>query len=390
MLTDLAQALAADGHQVTVVTSRQLIENPQAKLHLREQHSGVHIHRLRTTTFGRQRLLTRAMDYLSFYVATLLHLLALLRRGDTVIAKTDPPLISVVAATAAMLKGARLINWLQDVYPEIAFRLGALREHSVAGRLLLHLRNWSLRRAAGNVAVGTRMKQFVEQSIPRCGPVTVIHNWSQPLVRSAMPRDDNPYRRQLGLAGKVIFCYSGNLGRAHEFTSLVEAAKLLKDRSDIHFLIIGGGAQIQTLRDEINSRGLKNWSFLPYQPREKLSDSLGAADVHLVSLNPALEGLIVPSKIYGVLAAGRPGLFIGDEDGEVAGLLRQYDCGLVCSDNNGAGLAQHIKQLANSVELRRRFGANAATASVHQHRDDQTCQAWLLLLTTQISSNIAF
>ena len=387
MLTDLAVALAAQGHEVSVVTSRQLLENPGAALPAQETRQGVRIRRLRTTTFGRQRLLTRAFDYLSFYVSALFRLLVELRRGDTVIAKTDPPLIGVIAALAAKLKGARLINWLQDVYPEIAFRLGALRPDGLIARLLLALRNWSLRRAAANVAVGERMKTFLEKNIPDCAPVSVIHNWSRALPTTAVPGDDNPYRQQLGLRGKVVFCYSGNLGRVHEFGTIVEAAAQLREREDIHFLIIGGGAQTQAVQNEVRRRGLASWSFLPYQPREKLAESLGAADVHLISLKPELEGLVVPSKLYGVLAAGRPILYIGDREGEVGRILRQRCCGLTCAAGAAQQLATLMRQLADSGSERQRLGANAALAHQHYHDSVAIQAAWRSVLDTDAKRN---
>lgn len=380
MLTDLARGLAAAGHEVHVLTSRQLLENPDADLAPREQHAGVHIHRLLTTRFGRQHLATRALDYLSFYLSALLRLTLMLRRGDTVIAKTDPPLISVIAALAAKVRGARLINWLQDVYPETAFRLGALRESGPLACALLRSRNWSLRRASTNVVVGERMSQFIEHAVPGCAPVTVIPNWSQALAATPVPRDDNPLRQQLGLQGKVVFGYSGNLGRAHEFRTLLEAATQLRGHEDIHFLIIGSGAQAASLQAEVQARGLNNWSFLPYQPREHLADSLGAADVHLVSLNPLLEGLIVPSKVYGVLAASRPALFIGAQRGELARLLSQHEAGRISEPGEAAALAACMTSFADDPQLRRRMGENALRASRNAHQAASAIGAWQSLL----------
>ena len=377
MLTDLAEGLAAAGHEVHVLASRQLLEDPRSDLPPGERHRGVQVHRLRTTRFGRAHLATRAIDYLSFYLSALGFLLWRLRRGDTVVAKTDPPLIGVVAAVACALRGASLVNWLQDCYPEVAFRLGALREKGWLAAALVRLRNWSLRKARANVAVGERMQAFITAEVAGCAPVWVIPNWARPLDTPDLPAAANEYRRQLGLQDQVVFCYSGNMGRAHEFQAILAAAALLRDQAHISFLVIGGGAQKAFVQSEVRSHGLGRWHFLPYQPRERLAESLGAADVHLVSLNPALEGLIVPSKIYGVLAAGRPCVFIGATDGEVARLLARNQCGLSTTGMEARELAGALERLAHSQAERRRLGVNARMA---QHRPEQALEQWLSLL----------
>lgn len=388
MLTDLAMALAAGGHEVTVLTSRQRIEDAQAALAARETHAGVRIERLYTTRFGRASLPGRACDYLSFYLSALIWLLWRLHRGDSVIAKTDPPLIGVIAALAAAVKGARLVNWLQDVYPEVAVRLGVLSPRHPLVRLMTGLRNWSLRRAAANVVVGERMRDFIQRQEPRCAPVHVIHNWAQSIAASATPADDNPYRRELGLHGKVVFGYSGNLGRAHEFEGLVQAAAQLKDDTRLHFLIIGSGAQAQALRSRVETLGLGNWSFLPPQPRERLGLSLGAVDVHLVSLNPAMEGLIVPSKLYGILAAGRPCLFIGDADGEISRVLREQDCGLSASGTDPDALAQQLRRLAQTPSAREHMGQCAQRLHHQRFAHHHALSQWTDLLRAAGSAGL--
>lgn len=380
MLTDLSTALAQQGWDVTVLTSRQQIENPLAQLPQHGTHGAVKIQRLYSSTFGRARLFGRAMDYLSFYFSAGWALLRLLRRGDVVIAKTDPPLISIVAAVAVALKGARLVNWLQDVYPEVAVRLGVFSDKSLLTRILTSLRNWSLRRACANVVVGARMRDFVQQQAPRCGPIYVIHNWSRDLQSTPAPTDDNPYRRDLGLHNKVVFSYSGNLGRAHQFDHLVAAARQIDKQLPIHFLIIGSGAQAEALQQEVRRLGLDNWSFLPPQPRELLEQSLGAADVHLVSLNPAMEGLIVPSKIYGILAAARPSVFMGAASGEISNILRQFSCGTVARTESIAELAQAIRDFALSPEKRFSYGERARQAFSNAFAPELAIGHWARLL----------
>ncbi|MEK6805789.1 MAG: glycosyltransferase family 4 protein [Pseudomonadota bacterium] len=363
MLTDLAEALARRGYSVTVMTSRQKLEQARPALEPLGQHGGVTIQRLWTTSFGRAHLLGRALDYLSFYLSAIWSVLRQVRRGDIVIAKTDPPLLGAILEPFVRLKRGALVNWLQDVYPEVAVRLGVLSARSPLTRVLMALRDRSLRRAKFNVVIGERMREYLAGRIGPTAKLHVIHNWAAPIDWTAQPNSENPLRRQLGLDSKVVFGYSGNLGRAHRFESLLAAGEQLKNRKDLHFLFIGSGAQFELIQRAVTARGLGNWTFLPHQPRERLAESLAAADVHLVSLDPALEGLIVPSKIYGVLAAGRPCIFIGATDGEVALILAHHRCGVSALPNRQDELAQAILRLAEDHAERLAMGERAQAAA---------------------------
>src|ERR1043166_3269501 len=153
MVGDLAVHLAKRGHEVVAITSRQRYDDASARLARRERVNGVDVVRVATTRFGRGFLPGRALDYATFYLSAFFAILRRARRGDTVVAMTDPPLLSVVAALACALRGARLVNWVQDLFPEVATALGM----RVPG--VMRLRDWSLRRAAMNVALGERMAE---------------------------------------------------------------------------------------------------------------------------------------------------------------------------------------------------------------------------------------
>jgi colanic acid biosynthesis glycosyl transferase WcaI len=345
MLSDLAFFLADAGHEVAVITSRQRYDDPAAGLPSEETVRGVRIHRVRTPRFGRGNLAGRALDYLGFYVAATRRLRLILSPGDIVVAKTDPPLISIPAAWVARQKKARLVNWLQDVFPEVAMALGIRGLAGPTGRLLRSLRNWSLCQASMNVVIGERMRdRLLAAGIPQ-DKVTVIPNWADGEAIRPMAPEDNPLRREWGLDGKFVVGYSGNLGRAHEYETILGAAEQLRNDPRIAFLFIGGGAQMVRVREIARARGVDNIVSQPYQPRERLNLSLGAADVHLVVLRPELEGLIVPSKAYGCLAAGRPIIFVGDAEGEIARVLRSAGAGIDCPVGDQTRLATIIREM---------------------------------------------
>ncbi|MET0498698.1 MAG: glycosyltransferase family 4 protein, partial [Steroidobacteraceae bacterium] len=296
ILFELTTRLAERGLEIHVICSRQLYDDASAVLAPIENVRGVQVHRVWTSRFGRNGLMGRAIDYGSFYITCAAQLLGLVERDDLVVAKTDPPLISIVAASITRLRGARLVNWLQDIFPEVASHLGANPLPPWLNRRLQGLRDASLMRAQLNVVLGSRMREHLEALRIPAAKIRIVANWANGDEVVAQSLDSSNLRRTLGLQDKFVVAYSGNLGRAHEFETLLLAAQRLRDNRNVVFLMIGGGAKMPALRQAVQEKGLPNMRFLPYQPRELLSDTLAAADVHVACLLPALEGLIVPSK----------------------------------------------------------------------------------------------
>jgi len=380
MLSDLVFRLARRGVSVAVVTSRQLYNDPRANLPANELIQSVAIHRVATATRGRARLSGRALDYASFYVTAGAKLLQILSRGDVVVAKTDPPLVSIPVSMAASYKGAVLVNWLQDLFPEVA---AALTPGLIPGwlhKVLLAVRDRSLRQAGMNIVLGDVMcKRLLMRGIDGSRILT-IPNWSDAESIVPQPSQNSVTRRALGLAGKFVVGYSGNFGRAHEFETLVGAAQLLRAEPQFAFLMTGTGAKSSSLQEAVRSRGLQNFVFQDYQPPEMLGDSLAASDVHLVSLLPPLEGLIVPSKIYGILAAGRPAVFVGDSQGELANLLREHECGITVPVNDCEGLARQLRALRADHPRLQALGARARQLAVDRFSGEQAAAEWLSFL----------
>jgi glycosyltransferase involved in cell wall biosynthesis len=208
----------------------------------------------------------------------------------------------------------------------------------------------------------------------------VIPNWADGALLRPEVRGANPLRAEWGLGDKFVVGYSGNLGRVHEFRTVLDAAEALRSQADIVFLFIGDGAQKAALATAAQERGLSNILFRPYQPREALGQSLGAADVHLVTLRPELEGLVVPSKFYGVAAVGRPTIFIGDPEGEIGSVVREARCGMCVQQGDGEGLAQAITTLRDDSALRERMGANARRVFEERYDRAIAVEEWRRLL----------
>src|SRR5271170_3659549 len=287
VLSDLAFHLAAAGREVHVVTSKQIYDDPKASLPDREIVNGVQVHRVASTQFGRSALPGRAIDYLSFYRSVRRRLGEIARPGDIIVAKTDPPLLGSVALAAARRRGARLINWLQDIYPETAVVLGVPFMRGPIAAALVALRNRSLRQAEATVVVGDLMARKIEALGTAAARIHVIPNWCNDETIKPLGPADNPLRQAWGFAGKFVFGYSGNLGRAHEYDTVLAAAERLREEAGIVFLMIGGGKGLDELAKAVTTRGLDHvFRFMPYQEQAMLPYSLSVPDAHWLSVNP--------------------------------------------------------------------------------------------------------
>jgi len=384
LLSDLACHLAAGGREVHVVTSAQIYDSPRApraSLPAFETINGVQVHRVPTTRFGRVSLIGRSFDYLTFYRSARRHLIAMARPGDLIVAKTDPPLLSVPVMSAARRSGAGLINWLQDLYPEVAVTLDVPLLRGPVARHLARWRDRSLLAAEANIVVGDLMAQKLAALGVAAERTHVIANWCNDAELRPLPHQDNLLRRAWGLQDKFVFGYSGNLGRAHEFATVLAAAERQRDDPRFVFLMIGGGRRYEELRHAVESKGLAGaFRFLPYQPRDTLAQSLGVSDAHWVSLNPKLEGLIVPSKFYGIAAAGRPVVMIGDPDGELGRLVAAHRCGFVVKPGDADALAGALRRLANEPATVAQMGAAARHMLEARFSRAQALQRWCQLL----------
>ncbi len=356
LLTDLACALAREGHEVTVLCSRRSYVDPAATYPTRQRMDGVDVRRIRSTGFGRSGRAGRLFDYLSFLISAGLRLVSMAKH-DVVVSMTTPPMLTLVAVVAARLRGARCVNWVMDIYPDVAFELGVLRRGSLVGRLFARASEFTLRRADVVVALGETMAERLAASGAR--QVAVVHNWAD--GEAIRPRSiaEHPFRRDWGWEEKFVVLHSGNMGLAHEFDTVLGAAELLRDDDTVLFAFIGGGPRKAEVEAGVSRRGLSNVCFRPYVPSTELGQGLTSADVHLVTLRGRMPGLLVPSKLYGILAAGRPAIYVGPDDGEVPRILREGECGACVAEGDARGLADAVIDYKGKVEQRAEHGRRA-------------------------------
>jgi glycosyltransferase involved in cell wall biosynthesis len=333
----------------------------------RTQHAGVEIVRVRSATFDRRRLSLRAVNYLTFLGQSLVEGLRA-DPPDIVLCMTDPPVIADVALLVARRFDAPLVVISQDIFPEIAVELKRLDSPLVIAPLRLATRLY-LERADRVVAIGETMRRRLEHKGADPDRVVVIPNWVDTTDIEPRPRD-NAWSREHDLLDRFVVMHSGNIGHAQDLDTLIRAGTFLRDLTDLRIAVIGGGARRDELKALTKLHEVESVYFWGYQPREMLADSLSSAHVHVVGLARGLSGYVVPSRLYGILAAGRPVLVAADDDSETARVVREVDCGVVVPPGRPELLAAQIRRAHDGeldLEAMGRRAREYVTAEADRH-----------------------
>jgi colanic acid biosynthesis glycosyl transferase WcaI len=336
LLTELCEALA-DEYEIRVLTGvlRGFERRPR-----QERRNGVEIVRVPSTAFERARLGLRALNYVSYIGSSLLQGLTG-PRPDLVLCMTDPPMVGDVGLALSRRFGVPLLVISEDVFPEIATQLGRLNNRLLVATLR-QMVGLYLKRADRVVAIGDTMRRRLEEKGARADRIRVIPNWVDTEAISPQPKD-NAWARLNRVTGKFVVMHSGNIGHAQNLDTLVRSTTFLRDLDDLAVVIIGGGARytdLVRLAERLEADKLRS---LPYQSREVLSLSLSSADLHFVGLAEGLAGFVVPSRLYGIMAAGRPVVVAAEADSETAQVVERVGCGIVIPPSRPELLAGVIR-----------------------------------------------
>jgi putative colanic acid biosynthesis glycosyltransferase WcaI len=342
LLTELCEDLSAS-HEVTVVTGRPSYSPTAASgshgLISREQHGRVRVLRVWSTSFDRSRGMPGRLTNYASYVATSVVGAVAAAKPDVVVALTDPPLIGLVGAGAARIRRVPFVLVTKDIFPDVAIQLGALRSPALIRSLRLVSRTL-FHDAARVVAIGRDMQGRLQEHGLSPDRIVTIHDWSD--GRVVVPVEGpSRLRRERGW-DRFVVMHSGNVGLSQSLDTLIGAAELLRGREDILFAIVGEGASKERLTRRVRAAGLANVEFLPYQPKESLADSLGAADLHVIGLRRGLPGYIVPSKLYGIMAAGKAYVAAVEPGSEPALVAEEHGCGIVVEPDDPRAVADAI------------------------------------------------
>ncbi len=346
-LTDLATGLAELGNEVSVLCG----EGGYAAA----ASSGappVHIYSVKALPFVRGRV-GRVLSYLSFYVSALVRGITLPHQ-DVVVSLTTPPLISLLGSLIKTFRGSRHFIWEQDIYPDVAIDLNYFKAGGPADRITGLLADYSRSHADRVIALGECMKQRLIQRGIAPNKIVIAENWASSASIEPMPRPGDP--------NELVLLYSGNLGLAHDLDTLTGAMKDLRDDSRFRFLFVGSGGKRKQLADFCTANDIHTVELRPYVSRDRLSEGLAAGDIGLVTQHDVCCGSVVPSKVYGILAAGRPVLFIGPRAATPALTIELHQCGWQIDCGDVAGLTRLLLHLAQNPHLVHEAGSRARQA----------------------------
>ena len=353
-LTDLATGLAARGHSVSVLCGSGGYGDAANDT----APAGVRIVRVPALQFTRGAL-RRILSYLSFYVAAAARIL-FLPRADTVISMTTPPLISLVGTLAQAVRGSRHFIYEQDLYPDVAIDLGRIKQGGVLDYVLGALADFSRRHADYVVTLGTCMKQRLVARGIAADHILLAENWASAAAIQPLDRPGNPQ--------ELVLLYSGNLGLAHDLKTLTGAMLALRADKRFRFLFVGNASKRADLAEFIAAEEIDTAEFRGYVARDRLSEGLALGDVGVVTQHNVCLGSLVPSKLYGIMAAGRPVLFIGPRTALPSLVVKQFDCGWQIDPGDVDGLVRLLLQLAANRSLIGRAGQQARQA-LEEHYD---------------------
>jgi glycosyltransferase involved in cell wall biosynthesis len=353
--SDLAVGLTRAGHKVTVICNSHGYDDPELRFPSQEIWNGITIFRVRSSGFGKGSKWSRASDFGTF-MASCAFRLGLLPKFDVVIAMTSPPLISFLASLAVPTKARSLVFWSMDLNPDEAIAAGWLRGESKIARLLSRMLLHSLKRADCIVALDRFMKDRIQAKGIAAEKVLVVPPWAHDDLVRFDPAGREEFRARYNLSDKFVVMYSGNHSPCHPLGTLLAAAERLVENEDIAFCFVGGGSEFGKVKEHARNRG--NMLCLPYQPIEKLSGSLSAADLHVVVMGDPYVGIVHPCKIYNVLAVKKPFLYIGPKESHVMDIIGESDA-YVSSHGDVEGVVANILRAMRNTAVVTSHGLQA-------------------------------
>jgi glycosyltransferase involved in cell wall biosynthesis len=378
LLHELGIELTKKGFEVHVITTRPSYgpRDTWAKAPLKEFKDGVHVTRLLTTRMSKDRMLGRASNSGTYLIQLFFRLLFTTRKDTVYLYVMNPPFLGGVGAFVSMLRRHRYMLVLQDSYPHIATWMGKIKKGGMIERLWHRLNRMTYRRAEQTIVICEASRKLVIDDYgPERSRVHVVPNWADGVMLRPRPKRDSEFARAHGLVEPFTVLYSGNLGLYYEYETLLQAAALLKD-DNFRLVFVGAGGRKAWLAEQIEARKLTNTLLLPYQPYEKLGDSLTACDASLVTIAEGIEGISFPSKLYSSLAIGRPIIAITEEKSEVRDITLRHDVGRWFLLGDPAGMAAGIREMMQEPRRLDEQGAKARALFEKHYSKEASCEQY--------------
>jgi colanic acid biosynthesis glycosyl transferase WcaI len=359
LLTRIAEGLAQH-FPVHVLCSQPTYAVRGVRAPFREQHNGVHIQRCWATTLNKDNVLFRLINLVTISLSIFVSAVFQIDHRDCVLVVTNPPLLPFVVAIACWLRGAKCLLCIHDVYPEALTASGMVRPEAMLTRLLGWLTQRLYHSMEYIIVLGRDMQRLVTQKLGQAqAQIVLIPNWADLDEVAPDQRTHNALLSELGLCNKFVIQYAGNMGRTHDLESVLESACRLSDKPDIHFLFIGWGAKKHWLEETVQAEGLRNVTILANRPRADSANFLNACDVAIITFVPGMSGVSVPSRMYNIMAAGKPIIAVADSDSELALTVQEEGVGWIVPPAQPDRLVATILEAWASPDLRVKIGLRA-------------------------------
>lgn len=375
-MAEAAEAMAARGYRVVVLTSARGYEDFQIQYPSREMRSGVEIVRLGFSSFGKHSLLFRLLGQGLFTLQVLIRGL-FMRRLTGILVSTSPPMGSFAALTIGAVRGVPIIYWLMDLNPDQAIALSEVTARSPLVFAMKWLNRRIYDRAAAVVFLDRFMAERVERQYRVRGNTNILPPWPHEDALAAVSASVNPFRAEHHADGRFVVMYSGNHSPASPVTTLLRAALELRDDSRFLFMFIGGGLGKSEVDEVIARTRPGNIVSLPYQPLDRIKYSLSAADLHVVTLGNDMPGIIHPCKIYGAMALGRPVLLIGPGRSHAGDLIDRHQIGWQVDQGDVTDTIAMLRQVvALPAAVRAEIGERGQKAVSEYYSKEQLCRSF--------------
>ena len=380
LINELVAHLGDNGTPIKVFTGLPAYAfNDVSALPL-EIHNNVVIRRTRATQVSIHNIRGKAFHGFLFTVRAVIHLLRHLKKDDTLLLTTAPPFLPFIGYLLHLAKGSNYVCLIYDLYPDVAEKLGVLSSENWIIKLWNRLNELTWQKAKKVIVLSTSMKQQILKKQPKLGhKISVISNWSDPNWIVPIAKKDNWFAQKHQLTEKFTVLYSGNMGRCHDIQTILNAARLLQGYP-VQFVFIGGGPKYRSSQNLVQTYGLDNCVFLPYQNKETLPYSLTACDLTLASVEEGMGGIVAPSKFYSLLATGRPIAVICDKQCYLNELVEKTQCGMAFKNKNSQGLADFILQISSNPELAKSMGEAGRNYLISQCTLDIIAQQYATVL----------
>ena len=380
----IAKYMVQNGWDVTVAAGRPYYPGLQQKRLPRESTiDGVRVKRLWCTSLSKKNPLGRILNLFSFQLSLLFFCLSL-SADQTVLVGTAPPFGVSCAGIARRIKKYKLVFTVQDLYPDAIAAAGMMSPQSFAYKSMEKRMRKAIARCDLVQTISTDMSAHLK-SVYGANDVRLIYNVSPQQIQ---PVDNAAMKQKKGYSGKLIIQYSGNFGVAHEYKTLLDTVRILKNDPDILFQISGSGSNYEKLQQCCLSEGLKNIIFEGYAPLDQLEDHLGLADLSLVIFDSSFKNILLPSKYYGILASGRGVLLISGSENDISRDIKNTGCGCVFNHGESENLAKKLRDFAKNPDLVLHMGLRSR--SLYDEKYDTNAKllpAWKTLLDSAGSIN---